>query len=66
VAELDLVLEEGQRITIYDVEVKWPIGSLREDYVGIGKERHRKEVVPFIKQVMAQERARAGSHKGKP
>lgn len=50
---LDVVLEGDDKILkIVDESVKWPIGDLENDYVGIGAERHKNEIVPEIIRVM--------------
>jgi len=42
----------GTPILFQDEDVKWPIGTVREDLVGIGAERHRTEVVPLIRDAL--------------
>lgn len=39
-------------IELYDQEIKLLIGSLTEDYAHLGTDRHKEEVVSFIKDVM--------------
>ena len=39
-------------IEFEDEDVKWPIGTVSEDLVGIGPERHAKEVVTLIKDAL--------------
>jgi hypothetical protein len=40
--------ELGKTLLIRDTDVKWWIGDEKYDYVGIGEERHKKEVLPLI------------------
>lgn len=41
-------------------DFKWSIGDLNHDFIGIGEERHLKEVVPFIQRVFKERRDEAG------
>ncbi len=43
----------GERFIIRDTDVKAIIGTLWHDFVGIGPERHRREVVPIIKKALS-------------
>ncbi len=43
----------GERIIIRDTDVKGIIGTFWHDFVGIGPERHRREVVPVIKKALS-------------
>ena len=49
-----LVVKEwtGERLVIRDTDVKAIIGDALHDYVGIGEERHRKEVIPIIRKAL--------------
>ncbi len=47
-ANCDLTIE------FEDEDVKWPIGTVTEDLVGIGPERHLKEVVTLIKDALSR------------
>lgn len=38
----------GKTLLIRDTDVKWWIGDEKYDYVGIGAERHKREVLPLI------------------
>jgi len=42
----------GERLIIRDTDVKGIIGTLWHDFVGIGPERHRREVVPIIEKAL--------------
>ena len=42
----------GKKFIIRDTDVKAWIGDLEHDYIGIGKERHEKEVVPLIRKAL--------------
>lgn len=49
-----LVVKEytGTRLIIRDTDVKAIIGDALHDYVGIGEERHRREVIPIIRKAL--------------
>ena len=49
------VIQEGsnKEMIIRDTDVKAWIGDLEHDYIGLGKERHRREVVPLIKKALS-------------
>lgn len=58
--ELEVVVAEEKegsysKIRLYDVEVKWPIASLTENFLGVTDEQIEAEVKPFIEDVMAIE-----------
>jgi len=42
----------GDKKIIRDTDVKEWVGDLKHDWIGIGKERHKKEIVPLIKKAM--------------
>jgi len=42
----------GERKVIRDTDVKAWIGDRKTDYIGIGEERHQKEIVPIIEKAM--------------
>lgn len=44
-------LKLGKTLAIRDTDVKWWIGDEKYDYVGIGEERHKKEVLPLIELI---------------
>jgi len=44
--------QTGKEMIIRDTDVKAWIGDLENDYIGLGEERHKKEVVPLIKQAL--------------
>lgn len=46
--------ELGELKVIRDTDVKWWIGDEKYDYVGIGEERHRREVLPLIKELYSK------------
>ncbi len=41
----------GKTLVIRDTDVKWWIDDEKYDYVGIGEERHKKEVLPQIELI---------------
>ena len=43
--------ELGKTLLIRDTDVKWWIGDEKYDYVGIGEDRHKKEVLPLIELI---------------
>jgi len=47
-ADCDTIIE------FEDEDVKWPIGTVTEDLVGIGTERHLKEVASLIKDALTR------------
>ena len=42
-----------KRLIIRDFDVKGIVGDVLNDYIGIGKERHGREVVPLIERALA-------------
>ena len=42
----------GDAALIRDADVKGLIGDMKTDILGLGDERHKKEVIPFIKEAM--------------
>jgi len=42
----------GARLIVRDTDVKAIIGDAFHDYVGIGEERHRREVIPIIRKAL--------------
>ena|GEM_PF-1790582 len=49
-----LVVQErtGKKLIIRDTDVKAIIGDAFHDYVGLGEERHRREVIPIIRKAL--------------
>jgi hypothetical protein len=45
--------ELGKTLLIRDTDVKWWIGDKKYDYVGIGAERHKKEVLPLVNLIIS-------------
>jgi len=56
----------GKKLIIRDTDVKAWIGDLEHDYIGIGKERHEKEVVPLIKKALRDKIPVAEEHRTLP
>ncbi|MEM2004130.1 MAG: hypothetical protein QXW60_07990 [Nitrososphaerota archaeon] len=42
-----------KRLVIRDCDVKCIVGDMLNDYVGIGAERHKREIVPLIERALA-------------
>jgi hypothetical protein len=42
----------GDKHLIRDTDVKGLVGDIKHDFIGIGEERHQKEVVPLIKKAL--------------
>ncbi len=49
-----LVVKEwtGEKLVIRDTDVKAIVGDALHDYIGIGEERHRREVIPIIRKAL--------------
>jgi hypothetical protein len=42
----------GERLVVRDTDIKAIIGDIAHDFVGIGDERHRREVIPIIRKAL--------------
>jgi len=42
----------GKRLVVRDTDIKAIVGDLTHDFVGIGDERHRREVIPIIRKAL--------------
>jgi hypothetical protein len=42
----------GKRLILRDTDVKGIIGDFSHDYIGIGKERHAREIIPMIRKAL--------------
>jgi hypothetical protein len=43
----------GRKLIIRDTDVKAIIGDLTHDFIGIGEERHRREIIPIIRKALS-------------
>jgi hypothetical protein len=42
----------GERLVVRDTDIKAVVGDTIHDYIGIGDERHRSEVIPIIRKAL--------------
>jgi hypothetical protein len=43
----------GRKLIIRDTDVKAIIGDLTHDFIGIGEDRHRREIIPIIRKALS-------------
>jgi hypothetical protein len=53
-AVMEVKQEDGKILNVLTDAVKWNVGTIDKDLLGLGKQRHKSEVVPFIKKALGE------------